>query len=75
MIGLDTSAIIDFFKGDESLRHLLEGLSDQFVVNEISYLEIMFGLDIENLKHQREEGFYDNLFNSLPNLSLNSSAK
>lgn len=74
MIGLDTSTIIDFFKGNESLGHLLNGLSEQFVLNEISYLEIMFGLNLNNPKHQIEEAFYDNLFHHFSNLSLSASA-
>jgi len=74
MIGLDTSSIIDIFKGNIEIKHIIEDLDDQLVLNEISYLELMFGLDLNNERHQIEESFYDNLFNQLLNLPLNSTS-
>ena len=74
MIGLDTSSVIDFFKGDDSLKELLESVNEPIVVNQIIYLEAMFGLDSDNKKHNNEELFYDDLFNSLINFELDSSA-
>lgn len=64
MIGLDSSAVIDFFKGDASLKKLLESINDEIVVNRINYLEVMFGLNFED-GSDKEEDFYDNLFSSL----------
>jgi len=74
MIGLDSSTIIDFFKNDESLRKLLETISMPLVINRISYLEIMFGLDFSNPSHKIEEEFYDRLFDSLLIFDLREQA-
>ena len=71
MIGVDSSAIIDFFKKDESLRKLLESINVPLVVNRVTYLEIMFGLDFSNPLHRIEEGFYDRFFDSLMIFELN----
>lgn len=74
MIGLDTTAVIDFFKGDEEVKDLLNGLQDKIVLNDVIYLELMFGLNSENLKHRNEEAFYDNFFSDFPNLKLTKLA-
>ena len=74
MIGIDSSAIIDFFKGDMALKQLFENLDEPIVINQISYLEVMFGLNFDKKEHQMEEMFYDDLFNSLINLQLDSNA-
>jgi predicted nucleic acid-binding protein len=76
MIGFDTSAIIDLFKGDENIKKLLIGMSGEaFAVNQLSYLEIMFGIDSKNVNNNEEEIFCDNFFDSFNNygLDINSS--
>ncbi len=65
MIGLDSSALIDFFRGDPSLKKLLDSIDDELVVNRVNYLEVMFGLNFEDGSDKKEEDFYDNLFSSL----------
>ena len=74
MIGLDTSAIIDLFKKDLSLIKFLEETDDKFYLNQISYLELMFGMDFENKKHFSEEEYYDSLFANSLVLELNNSS-
>ncbi len=74
MIGLDTSAIIDIFKGSESIKEILLTINEPLIVTEISYLELMFGLDLKNLKHKREEKYYDEFFQSFLTLNLNNKA-
>jgi len=74
MIGLDTTALIDLFKGDEDIKELLKKIDEPIILNQISYLELMFGLDSFNLNHKFEEEFYDNLFNYFMNLNLNFSS-
>ena len=74
MIGLDTSAIIDLFKKDMSLIKFLESTDDKVTLNQISYLELMFGLDFENKKHLSEEEYYDSLFANSLVLELNNSS-
>lgn len=63
MIGLDSSAVIDFFKGDNSLKNVLEKIDEPLVLNIINHLEIMFGLDLSSVSHKKEEIFYDDFFN------------
>lgn len=74
MIGLDTSAIIDLFRGSRSLINLLEKSKDKVVLNQISYLELMFGIDLRSKSHQVEEGFYDSMFSSYQVLPLSNLA-
>ncbi|MBI2108146.1 PIN domain-containing protein [Candidatus Woesearchaeota archaeon] len=80
MIGLDTSAIIDLFRDDPALIRLLEQIDDTVVLNQISYLELMFGLDFESRHDKSEEEYYDSLFNlysvlPLDNISCKKAAK
>lgn len=70
MIGMDSSAIIDLFRGDESIKKVLDRVNEPLAMNQISYLELMFGLDSGNVMHQREEEFLDNFFNASFNLDL-----
>jgi len=72
MIGLDTSAIIDLFKKDQSLIKLLEKTDEAIALNQVTYLELMFGLDIKNQSHKSEEEYYDSIFNSYTVLPLNN---
>ena len=72
MIGLDTSAIIDLFKNNRALIKLLERIEDKVALTQLSYLELMFGLDLEIKSHKLEEEYYDSLFNSYPVLQLNN---
>ena len=74
---MDTTALIDLFKRNEFIMKLLETIEEPVVLNQISYLELMFGLDPENSKHIIEEEYYDNLFNYFINfnLSFNSCKK
>ena len=70
MIGLDSCAIIDFYRGDLNIKNLIESCEEILVVNNICYLEIINGIDYENSKHKTEEKYYDYFFESLKNLNL-----
>lgn len=77
MIGLDTSAVIDLFKKDASLIKLLEKINDsndKVALNQITYLELMFGLNFEDESSKREEEYYDSLFGSSIVIQLNNSS-
>jgi len=77
MIGLDTTAIIDMFKGDINLKKVIEELNDVFGLTIINYQEIMFGIDKDNPKHKIEEEFYDALISRIFffNMDIKSSKK
>lgn len=74
MIGIDTCVLTDIFKEDPSLKYLLSRINDELCVNQITYLEIIIGLDPDNTKHQKEEIFYDQLFSSFLNYDLDLNA-
>lgn len=70
MIGLDTIAIIDIFKGNESIKKLLINTKEPLASTQMCYLELIFGINPQNPKHKVEENYYNEFFNSLLNLSL-----
>ncbi len=72
MIGLDTTAIIDSFRGSESLKKCLEE-KGEYVTTRINYLEVIWGLDLENnASHQWQYEFYEAFFKSITILELDS---
>ncbi len=74
VIGLDTTAIIDIFKGNRNIRRKLKNIEEPKVVTQLSYLELLFGLDRTLKKHKIEEMFYDDFFGSLRILPLDRKA-
>jgi len=77
MIGIDTCAVIDLFKGDKQIISLLSDISEKVCITYINYLELIFGLDIENIKHKSEEEFYDHIMENYTvyNLDIESCKK
>ena len=65
MIGLDTTAIIDFFKEDKSLKKILDQNEETLASTIINHQEIMFGLDITDKKHMGEKVDYNQFFEEL----------
>ena len=74
MIGLDTSAIIDIFRGDEKIKQFLENNKEPLAATIMSYLEVFFGLDPKNPKHKEEGSYYGELFKTAYNLGLTKDA-
>ena len=74
MIGFDTCAIIDLFKGDESLGEFIEKNKEPLAVNMINYLELSFGLDPTHHNYGPEKIFYDEFFQSLLNFNLSAES-
>ena len=70
MIGLDTSAIIDIFRGNTNIKQFLEDNKEPLAVTIMSYLELFFGLNPENPKHIIEGKYYGEFFKSLYNIEL-----
>ena len=70
MIGLDTSAIIDIFRGEPKIKGFLESNREPLSATIMSYLELYFGLNPENPKHAKEAEYYGEFFKSLYNIDL-----
>jgi len=65
MIGLDTTALIDLYKSDESLLNVIEGIDNSFVSTIINYQEIFFGINESDKSYEEETNFYNSIFNNL----------
>ena len=74
MIGLDTSAVIDIFKGDEKIREFLESNKEPLAATIMSYLELFFGLNPENPRHMTEAKYYNEFFKGLYNIDLTKNS-
>lgn len=70
MIGLDTSTIIDFFNDDKEAIRVIEEAQEPLASTIINYLEIYFGLDLNNKNHQLEAQDYDRFFDTIMTLNL-----
>ncbi|MEX0920296.1 MAG: type II toxin-antitoxin system VapC family toxin [Candidatus Pacearchaeota archaeon] len=65
MICLDTTAIIDFYRGDENLKKLLDSLEGTFATTIVNYQEIFFGINLKDTKHNVEEEYYEDFFDDI----------
>lgn len=74
MIGFDTSAIIDIFKGEESIKEFLTSNKEPLAATIMSYLELFFGLDFENAQHTKEAQYYRSFFSEVYSLDLTKEA-
>lgn len=74
MIGLDTAAIIDVYRGEEKICALLPQIDEPLAATQISYMELMFGIEHENEKHSKEEKYYDDLFQTIKTIGLDNAA-
>ena len=74
MIGLDTSAIIDIFKGNKNIKIFLESNKEPLAATTMSYLELFFGLNPENPKHIEEGKYYKEFFNSIYKIDLSQDS-
>lgn len=70
MIGIDTDAIIDFYRKDQELIKLMSSIEDDLSTTIINYQEIMFGIDLSNKKHIEEKDYFDSFFNGVFFFSL-----
>src|SRR3989338_3051519 len=74
MIGLDTPAIIDVFKGDKKIKEFLDNNKEPLAVTIMSYLELFFGLNPDEPKHKTEGEYYGEFFKSLYNIDLTNDS-
>ena len=72
MIGLDTTAVIDLFKGVDAVKQVLSKTGEPLCATRVTYLELMFGIDPR--RHKEEEQFYDAFFSTIYALELDASA-
>ncbi len=70
MIGLDTSAIIDLFKGNPEVKRFLDGNNEPLATTIMSYLELFFGIDDEKKAHRDEADYYREFFSIAYNFEL-----
>ncbi len=70
MIGLDTSAIIDIFKGNAEVKIFLDSNSEPLAATIMSYLELFFGIDDEKKAHREEADYYRDFFAEVYNFGL-----
>ena len=70
MILLDTTFLIDYFRGRESLEHLIE--NDTGVTTTLNYHEIMTG--VKRSKSKREELFFKSFFTKIELLDFTTQA-
>ncbi|HLD06939.1 MAG TPA: type II toxin-antitoxin system VapC family toxin [Candidatus Nanoarchaeia archaeon] len=74
MIGLDTSAIIDIFRGEKGMAAFLKENQEPMAVTIFSYLELFFGLDPDNVRHQEEARYYNEFFQEIYSIDLSKQA-
>ena len=74
MIGMDTTALIDLFKKEKDLLNLLANIEDKIISTIINYQEIMFGLDLSNIKYKTEFDYYETLFSEVNLIFLSKRA-
>jgi predicted nucleic acid-binding protein len=74
MIGLDTSALVDLFRGEESIKKLFSQLDEEAVSTYINYFELMVGIDLKDYAYHEELEFFKNLFEEVKLLSLNKDS-
>ena len=74
MIGLDTSAVIDVFKGNPDVKRFLESNSEPICATMMTYLELSFGLDADKRPHREEAAYYREFFSAILNFDLTIEA-
>ncbi len=70
MILLDTTFLIDYFRGRGNLEHLIE--NDTEVTTTLNYHEIMTG--VKRSKSKREESFFKTFFTKIELLDFTTQA-
>lgn len=70
MIGLDTSAIIDIFKGNKNMKEFLDNNKEPLAATIMSYLELFFGINPKNARHVTEGKYYTDFFKNLYDIDL-----
>lgn len=65
MMALDSTVIIDLFRGDEQAKEIIAKAREPLASTIINYQELMFGLDMSRKGHAEELEFYDAFFENI----------
>lgn len=63
MIGLDSTVLIDIYRGEKKVEKFLD---NQFVLTRLNYFEIIAELNQQDKHHEQEIYLFEDLFNSIP---------
>lgn len=74
MIGLDTSAVIDLFHGDPHIKEVLDSIEDELAITHLNYLELLFGIDMDDSRHRKEKEYYMDFLSEITLLPLDESS-
>jgi len=74
MIGIDTSALIDLLKGDPDIVSLLGKIRESPASTQISYFELMLGINPEDPRHFKEERYIDEIFQNMLKLQIDDTS-
>ena len=74
MIGLDTSALVDLFRGDEKIKELFSQLDEELASTHINYFELMVGIDLKDYSYHEELEFFKSLFEEVKLLTLSKDS-
>ena len=74
MIGLDTTVLIDIHKKDPHVFEKLEELEEEFILNDLIYLELTVGINTQKETHKKEQALYDEYFDTLTTIALSKTA-
>jgi len=74
MIGIDTSALVDLFRGEEKIKELFSKLDEEIASTYVNYFEVILGLDLKDSSYYEELEFFKNLFEEVKLLTLNKDS-
>ena len=74
MIGIDSSALIDLFKGNNSIVKLFNNLDDKVFTTYINYFEIFAGINLKDKFYEDEQNYFESLFKELELLNINKKS-
>jgi predicted nucleic acid-binding protein len=74
MIGMDSSALVDLFRGEENIVRLLESIDDKLYTSYVNYFEIMMGINTKDKNYNKELEYFESLFDEITLLNLNKKS-
>ncbi|MBI2045382.1 type II toxin-antitoxin system VapC family toxin [Candidatus Pacearchaeota archaeon] len=65
MIFIDSDCIIDFLRGKENAKGVIEDYQDELGTSQINVFEVLFGIFKKKVVNEQELALADNFFNSI----------